>query len=475
LLSCVDLHANAYAEEAIMTAHAEPIDVALDPNTAVNDAFNHVIFPLIHTADVRDFGPNIYVKGEGVRLTDVNGNTYLDMMSSHTRANSLGYGNEEVARAIYDQLRTLHYIGTVNNLAGPTIALAKKIASLAPGRLSRIMFVSGGSEAVESAIKVAKQYHVNAGRKPRAHKIISRWNAYHGATMGALAVTDWLNTRHIAEPGVPGGSFIPGPMNYRNPFNMGEEEYAELCATYLEQQILHEGPELVAAFIAEPVMQAHGVQVTPKSYFQRVREICDKYDVLWINDEVITGFGRTGNWFAIERMGVEPDIMTMAKAMTAGYMPMGAVITRPEIADTLPIFRHVHTFSGHAGASAAALTVIGIKERDGLIAQSRDNGAYVLDALKQALEPLPIVGQARGAGMWLAVDFTKDKSTKEPFTDDTVPAIVRRMYKYGVIASAIGTSFEIAPPLITTRSELDELVRVAGVAIREIIAERQLG
>lgn len=449
--------------------------VPLDPAQATADAFNHVIFPLIHTADIRDFGPNIYVKGEGVRVTDVNGNVFLDMMSSHTRANSLGYGNEEIARAVYDQLRTLHYIGTVGNLTGPTIELSKKIASLAPGRLSRIMFVSGGSEAVETALKIAKQYHVNAGRKPRAHKVISRWNAYHGATMGALAVTDWLSTRHISEPGVPGGSFIPGPMNYRNPFNMGEEEYAEFCANYLEKQIVHEGPDLVAAFIAEPVMQAHGVQIAPKSYFQRIREICDKYDVLWINDEVITGFGRTGNWFAIERMGVEPDIMTMAKAMTAGYMPMGAVITRPEIADALPIFRHVHTFSGHAGASAAALTVIAIKERDGLIEQSRSNGAYALDALKQALEPLPITGQVRGVGMWLAVDFTRDKSTREPFGDDTVQAVVRRMYKHGVVASAIGTAFELAPPLITSRADLDETVAVAERSIREIMAERHLG
>jgi putrescine aminotransferase len=455
-----------------VSAH-EP--VPLDPGQATADAFDHLIFPLIHTADIRDFGPNIYVKGEGVRITDVNGVTYLDMMSSHTRANTLGYGNEEIARAVYDQLRTLHYVGTVNNLAGPTIQLAKKVASLAPGRLSRVIFVSGGSEAVETALKIARQYHVNAGRKPRAYKVISRWNAYHGATIGALSVTDWLNQRHIAEPVAPGTSFIPGPSNYRNPFNMGEEEYVELCANYLEQQILHEGPELVSAFIAEPVMQANGVQITPKSYFQRIREICTKYDVLWIDDEVITGFGRTGSWFAIERMGVEPDIMTMAKALTAGYMPMGAVITRPEIADTLPIFRHVHTFSGHAGVSAAANTVIGIMERDGLVEKSRLDGAYFLDALKQALLPLPIVGDVRGVGLWLAVDFTKDKSTREPFADDTVATVVRRIYKQGVIASAIGTSFELAPPLICSRADLDTTVQIAEQSIREIVAERQLG
>ena len=438
------------------------------------DAFDHLIFPLIDAAEVKENGPRVYVEGEGLRLTDIDGKTYVDMMSSHTRANALGYGNEEIAAAVYEQLRNLHYVGTVANLAQPTIQLATKIASIAPGRLERILFASGGSEAVESALKLAKQHQIALGNKPRAYKVISRWNAYHGATMGAIGATDWLGIRHISEPGATGYSFIPGPMNYRNPFNMPEEQYMEFCANYLEHQILHEGPELVAAFIAEPVMQANGVQVTPPSYFQRVREICDKYGVLWIDDEVITGFGRTGSWFAIERAGVEPDIMTFAKAVTAGYMPMGGVITTPEIADAMPIFRHVHTFSGHAGASAAASAVIRIIERDQLVEKVRTDGAWFLDGLKSELEPLSIVGQVRGAGFWLAVDFTSDKATRAAFTDDTVKAVVARMAKYSVIASAIGTSFELAPPYIATRSDLEHTVKVASRAIREVSAERGL-
>ncbi len=183
-------------------------------------AFEHCIFPLAEMDAVRRDGPNIYVRGEGVELTDHSGRTYLDMMSSHTRANSLGYGNEEIARAIYDQLVKLHYVGTVDNFVEPAVALAAKVAELAPGRLSNIMFVSGGSEAVESALKLAKQYQIHKGGKPRAYKIISRWNAYHGATMGALSVTDWLGTRAISEPGVPGTTLIPGPTCYRNPFGM---------------------------------------------------------------------------------------------------------------------------------------------------------------------------------------------------------------------------------------------------------------
>jgi adenosylmethionine-8-amino-7-oxononanoate aminotransferase len=439
----------------------------------VAEALEHCVFPLAPVEEVQREGPRIYIRGEGVRLTDLDGREYLDMMSSHTRANSLGYGNTEIADAVATQLQQLHYVGTVTNLAPPTIKLAGKIAELAPDGLSKVVFVNDGSESVEAAIKIAKQFHAHTG-KPRATKIISRWNAYHGATMGAIGATDWLGTRHIAEPGVPGYSLIPGPSRYRNPFGMEEEAYFDFCADYLERQIQHEGPEYVAAFIAEPIMQAHGVQVASTEYFARVRDICDRYDVLLIVDEVITGFGRTGAWFASEHYGVQPDIMTMAKALTAGYVPMGAVIARAELIDALPIFRHVHTFSGHAGAAAAANATIAVKEREGLIAKARDNGAYMLDALQEYLDPHPIVGQVRGQGMWLAVDFAADKETRAPFEDDTVKAVVARMYEHGVIASPIGTAFELAPPLISTKSDLDEAVRVAARSIDEVTRERRL-
>jgi putrescine aminotransferase len=443
------------------------------PSDLTSMALEHCVFPLAVAEEIRRDGPIVYTRGEGVRLTGLDGREYLDMMSSHTRANSLGYGNAEIAAAVAEQLEQLHYVGTVNNLAPPTIELAAKIAELAPEGLTKVLFVTGGSEAVEAAIKLAKQYHVHTG-KPRATKVISRWNAYHGATMGAIGATDWLGTRHISEPGVPGYSLIPGPSRYRNPFGMEEEVYFAFCADYLERQIQHEGPENVAAFIAEPIMQAHGVQNPSAEYFARVREICDRYDVLLIVDEVITGFGRTGAWFASEHYDIKPDIMTMAKAMTAGYVPMGAVIAKPELIDALPVFRHVHTFSGHAGAAAAANATIAIKERDGLIAKSREDGEYLLDALHEYLDPHPIVGQVRGKGMWLAVDFTRDKETRVPFEDDTVRAVVRRMYEHGVIASPIGTAFEMAPPLIASRADLDEAVRVAALAIDEIARERRL-
>jgi adenosylmethionine-8-amino-7-oxononanoate aminotransferase len=430
-------------------------------------AFDHCIFPLASMEDVRRDGPNIYVQGNGVELVDQRGRTYIDMMSSHTRANALGYGCEEIARAIYDQLVRVHYVGTADNFVEPAVRLAARLAKLAPGRLSHVMYVSGGSEAVEAALKLAKQYQIARG-KPRAHRIISRWNAYHGSTMGALSVTDWLGTRHISEPGVPGTTLIPGPTCYRNPFGMAYEAYGEFCAAYLEQQILHEGPEMVAAFIAEPVMQANGVQIPPPGYFQRVREICDRYGVLLIIDEVITGFGRTGAWFASEHFGIEPDIMTIAKAMTAGYSPMGAMIARKEIVEAIPIFRHVHTFSGHGGGAAAALATISIYERDSIVERARENGRYFLEQLRAALGRSPIVGDVRGIGMWVAIDMTSDRKTKAPFADDTVKAVVRKMKSLGVLSCSIGTAFEMAPPLIAEREHLDRAVEVAAQAVSDV-------
>ena len=437
-------------------------------------ALAHCVFPLVPMAEVHRYGPKIYVRGEGVRLWDADGREYLDMMSSHTRANSLGYGNREIASAVGEQLATLHYVGTAANLAPPTIRLAGKIAQHAPGGLAKVLFVNDGSEAVEAAIKLAKQYHLN-GDKPRAHKVIARWNAYHGATMGAIGATDWLGTRGVSEPGVPGYTRVPGPSHYRNPFGMEDEAYFDLCATYLERQIEHEGPELVSAFIAEPVMQANGVQIAPPGYFQRVREICDRFGVLLIVDEVICGFGRTGAWFASEHVGAEPDLMTMAKALTAGYVPMGAVIARSKVVDAIPQFRHIHTFSGHAGAAAAGNATIAILEREQLVPRAFELGEWFREALREAVGSHPIVGDVRGIGMWHAVDFVADRATKAPFADDTVAEIVRRMYRRGVIASPIGTALEMAPPLISSRDELRQAVETTAAAIDEVAKERRLG
>ena len=440
----------------------------------IAEAMEHCIFALRPRAETERDGPPILVEGSGSWFKDVHGTSYLDMLSSNTRASTLGYGNEEVARAMYDQARRMHYAGTVDSASEPMIHLAAKIASLAPGRLNKVAFASGGSEAVETALKLAKQFQQQSGRKPRAFKTISRWNAYHGSTMGALAVTDWLSVRDIADPRLAGHSFVANPMRYRNAFGLEDEAYADLCVKHLERQILLEGPDLVAAFIGEGIMQANGVQIPVPGYWPRVREICSRYGIAMIVDEVITGFGRVGEWFVSSHLGIEPDMITMAKAMSAGFAPMGAVITTDEIANGVGHFRHVHTFAGHAVGCAASNAVIAIKERDGLVAAAKANGPRIQAALHDALGQHPNVGQIRGLGHWHAVDFTADRSTKEPLDGAAVVAIVRRMREKGVIASAIGTALEIAPPLVATQSDLDHGIETCARAVYEVMAEHGL-
>jgi adenosylmethionine-8-amino-7-oxononanoate aminotransferase len=443
-------------------------------NDLAAQAIDHCIFPIIDAAEVKRDGPAIVASGTGLTIIDGAGKPHLDMISAYTRANSLGYGNQEIARAMYDQMIKMHYAGTVSIVTEPMVQLARSLAELAPGELSRAFFVSGGSEAVESAVKIAKQYQVGSGKKPHAYKIISRWNAYHGATAGAMALTNHLSVANTPDPAMPGVSKIPNPSCYRNPFGMSEDEYFEFCANYLEQQILHEGPELVAAFIGEPIMQANGTQIPSKAYWQRVREICSKYGVLLIVDEVICCFGRTGAWFATEHFGIEPDIMTMAKALTAGYAPMGAVMTTEAIADAIPHFRHVHTFSGHAGCAAAANAVIAIKKREGLIDKAYNNGVYFLAALKDKLSDLPGVGDIRGLGHWHAVDFTSNKKTKALPDPKMVKAIADTMKSLGVLVGAAGTAIEVAPGLIATREDFDRTVDAFKAAITAIAKDYEI-
>ena len=440
----------------------------------VTDAMEHCLFALRPRAETLEFGPPVLTHGKGVHVTDAHGQTYLDMLSANTRASTLGYGNEEIARAMYEQAMTLHYAGTADYASKPMIKLAASIARLAPGKLNKVAFASGGSEAVETALKLAKQYQQQSGRKPRAYKTISRWNAYHGATQGALAVTDWLAVRDIGDARLPGHSFVANPQRYRNPYGLEDEAYADICVQHLERQILLEGPDLEAAFIGEGIMQAHGVQIPVASYWPRVREICDRYGVVMIVDEVITGFGRAGYWFVCDHFGVEPDMITMAKAMSAGYAPMGAVITTDEIARNVAHFKHVHTFAGHAVCCAASNAVIAIKEREGLVAKARETGHYIADALQAALGAHPNVGQIRGLGHWHAVDFTADRATKAPLDSQHVVAIVRRMREHGVIASPIGTALELAPPLIVTPADIDQGVDVCARSVHEICKERGL-
>ena len=428
----------------------------------------HSMFPLVSRKAMHEHGPNVLMSGDGLYVTDQYGKTFLDMMSMTTRAGSLGYGNKEVAQAMYDQALMMHYSGAGMNYNNPAAQLAKKLSELTPGRLNKVAFTSGGSESTETAIKIAKHYQIQSGKKPAAYKVISRWSAYHGASMGALSCTDWLSVRDDPAVRVPGHSFVANPMCYRNPYGLDEETYTNICIDHLERQIQLEDPALVAAFIGEPFQQANGVQIPMPHYWKRVREICDKYEIIMIVDEVITGFGRTGTWFASEQIDVEPDILNMAKSMAGGYAPIGAVITNDEIAEAIDLFRHVHTYSGHAVCCATALKVIEIKEREGLIEHSTKLAKNWQSEMQEKFGDHPAVGEIRGRGFWQAIDFTSNKNTHATPELQMVIDIAERSRDLGVIVGPIGTAIEIAPALTANPEQLSKCVRVLGQAISEI-------
>ena len=430
---------------------------------AERPATDNYIWPLVPKERIAAEGPMVLVEGKGSRVTDAAGKEYLDLSSGITRASSLGYGNEEIADAVHAQLKRLHYAGTAEYQADVVFELAEKLGELTPGDLGPVYFTESGTAANEAAFKLARYYQQATG-KPRAYKVISRWNAYHGAIGTPMAVSDWLGVRLPADPGVPGVSFVPGPTCYRGPSGVGEPPATAYYLEALEQQIVHEGPELVAALIAEPVMQANGVQIPPADYFPGVREICDRHDVVFIADEVICGFGRTGKWFGIEHWGVQPDVITMAKALSAGYMPLGATIVKPEIWDAIEVFPDVHTFGGHAAAGAAALKAIEIYEREGLIDRAREVGEQLLGLLRP-LEEHAIVGEARGLGMWAAIDFTSDPETRVPMSVDDVHRIVIRAREQGLVVTQNGGAIELAPRLDVPVEDLEEGVTTLDRAV----------
>jgi putrescine---pyruvate transaminase len=433
-------------------------------------ARNRYIWPLVARAEVEAGTPRILREGSGVRVRDADGSEYLDLMSTTSRASSLGYSQDRIAAAVYDQLTRLHYGGTHASQADVTIELAAKLAELAPGDLNATFFVGSGSEANEAAFKLARTYHQARGRKPRAYKVISRWQDYHGAAGGAQAASDWLGVRIPSEPGPPGFSRIPGPRSYRCPFGLDPEAYGDLCAEYLERQIQQEGPELVSSVILEPIAQADGVQIPPPRYLRAVQDICRAYDVLLIADEVITGFGRTGEWFGFQHWDIEPDIITLAKAMTAGFLPLGAAMTTTAIHDQIPLFPDIHTYGGHPASAVASLTAIEIYSEQALVERAATEGAWMLEELRR-LESLPVVGHVRGLGLWACADFC-EPGTDEPLSREVLRAIAQRTRELGVIVSDNGTAIELAPPFVIERDDLAEGIARFEQAILEVCADR---
>jgi adenosylmethionine-8-amino-7-oxononanoate aminotransferase len=414
----------------------------------------------------------IIVRGEGCYVYDEHGKRYLDGLSSLFCVN-IGHGRADIAQAGADQARELGFFTNWSYAHPRSIELASRIASLAPGDLNRVFFTSGGSEAVESALKLARQYFKLAGH-PTKTKVIAREIAYHGASMGALSATGITGVREPFEPLTPGGYHVPNTNLYRLPPGMTAEWFAESIAEKIE----FEGPETVAAVILEPVQNAGGCFTPPDGYFQRVREICDHYNVLLISDEVICSWGRLGEWFGSHRYGYRPDIITTAKGLTSAYAPMGAMIASDQLAEPflhgLHSFMHGFTFAGHPVSAAVAMANIDALEREGVLENVRANEPAFRDTL-ESLRDLPIVGDVRGAGYFQAIELVKDKETKESFDDEEAETLLRgflsgELYRHGLICRADDRGdpvIQLSPPLIAGKEQFEEIEQI----LRPILSE----
>jgi len=420
----------------------------------------------------------VIVKGDGCYFWDEHGKRYLDGISSLFNV-QVGHGRTELAEAAAKQAAELAFF-PIWGLAHPrAIELAERVASIAPGDLNRIFFTASGGEAVESAWKLAKQYYKLTG-KPTKHKVISRDVAYHGTPQGALSLTGISVAKIPFEPLVPGSIRVPNTNFYRAPDHLRDDLYAfgQYAANRIAEAIEFEGPDSVAAVILEPVQNSGGCFTPPPGYLERVREICDEYDVLLIADETITSFGRVGEYFAMQRYGVVPDIITCAKGLTSGYSPLGAMIASERLFEPFKhgtnTFLHGFTWGGHPVSSAVALANLDIFEREGLNQRVRDNEELFLKHLDQ-LRDLPIVGDVRGAGYFYGIELVKDKASRETFTDEESERLIRGFISKAMFANGLycrsddrgDPVVQVAPPLIAGEEQFEEMTQI----LRSVLTE----
>ncbi len=414
----------------------------------------------------------VIVRGEGCYVYDENGKRYLDGLSALYCVNA-GHGRAELGEAAAAQAAKLGFYTNWSYAHPPAIELAAKIASMTPGNLNRVFFTSGGSEAVESAWKLAKAYHRARGDMNR-YKLISRNLAYHGVSMGALTATGLPPLREPFEPLTPGGVHVPNTNSYR----WSEARDPLWAADAIEEAIEFEGPDTVAAVILEPVQNGGGCFTPQEGYFQRVREICDRHGVLLISDEVICAWGRLGHWFGCERYGYQPDMITTAKGISSAYVPLGAVIAGDHIAEPFmhgkASFVHGFTFGGHPVACAVGLANIELMEREDLPGNVRANEGLFREML-DGLRELPIVGDVRGAGYFHAIELVKDKQTKETFDGEESEYLLRgflsgELYDRGLICRTDDRGdpiVQLSPPLIAGREHFEEIVSILRPVLTE--------
>ncbi len=423
----------------------------------------HYLHPATDHKALAEIGARIIVRGDGIYVWDSEGNRILDAMSGLWCVN-VGYGRRELADAAYRQLITLPFYNSFFNTSNlPAISLAGTLARIAPPGFDHVFFTGSGSEGNDTIVRMVRRYWDLQGQ-PRRKVIISRRNAYRGSTMAGASLGG-MDAMH-AQGGlpIPDITHIEQPYHFENGAGLTPDEYGVLAAHRLEEKIQELGADRVAAFIGEPVQGAGGVIIPPASYWPQIQRICDRHGILLVSDEVICGFGRLGHWFGCERMGTRPDLITFAKGVTSGYVPLGGVLVGERVAKALidsgEEFTHGFTYSGHPVACAVAVENIAIIEREKLVERVREDVGPYLKQRFEALADHPVVGQAEACGMMAALVLVKNKRPLERFAEDLKIGLLCRghMFGSGVVMRAVGERMIIAPPLVITRTQIDEMI-----------------
>ncbi len=424
----------------------------------------HHLAPFSDYKQLKAKGPRIITKAKGVHLWDSEGNKILDGMAGLWCV-AVGYGRDELADVAAKQMRELPYYNLFFQTAHPpALELAKAVSDVAPEGMSHVFFTGSGSEGNDTVLRMVRHYWALKG-KPEKKVIISRINGYHGSTVAGASLGGMVGMHEQGDLPIPGIVHIAQPYWFGEGGDMTPEDFGVWAAEQLEKKILELGVDTVAAFIAEPVQGAGGVIIPPQTYWPKVKEILAKYDILFVADEVICGFGRTGEWFGSDYYGLKPDLMTIAKGLTSGYIPMGGVIVRDEVARTLSEggdFNHGFTYSGHPVAAAVGLENIRILRDEKIIERVREETAPYLQKRLRELNDHPLVGEVRGLGLLGAIELVRDKTTRQRYEGMGVGMICRNFcFDNGLIMRAVGDTMIIAPSLVITREEIDELMTKA--------------
>lgn len=437
----------------------------------------HLWHPMAHPKAMQQTPPDIIVRGEGSWIWDVDGHRMVDGVAGLWTVN-VGFGRTEIRDAIVSQLDELAYYNVFRGTTHPrAIELAERVVNLMqPDGVGAVFFSNGGSDAVEGALKLARQYWKVRGQADRT-KFISLRQGYHGVHFGGMSVNGNANFRRPYEPLLPGCFHIDAPWIYRNPYTDDPKRLGEICAELLEREIVFQGADTVAAFIAEPVLGAGGVIVPPENYWPLVRKICDKHGVLLIADEVVTGFGRTGHWFGTRLWGVKADLWCLAKGISSGYVPLGATAISNDVArvfsesdSALATITHGYTFSAHPVAAAAALASLDILEREDVVGNAAREGRYMNERLGDLGRRSKLIGDVRGVGLMTCLELVSDKKTKAPLPRGSkeIGRVAREAYQRGAMIRTSGNNIILSPALTIDRSQVDLLCDALEGAFRAV-------